>query len=121
VRAVLASGCSIIVKAPEETPASPAELTCSFVDAGVLDGAVNLVYEVVERLAGAIDARHFLAPSIKEWMKDNKTCLTTIRFNLSSGSLRSSRESKIEAQRGKLDPVPAWIEDPLSVRHSKCC
>jgi succinate-semialdehyde dehydrogenase/glutarate-semialdehyde dehydrogenase len=33
--AALASGCSIIVKAPEETPASPAELIRAFVDAGV--------------------------------------------------------------------------------------
>jgi succinate-semialdehyde dehydrogenase/glutarate-semialdehyde dehydrogenase len=31
----LAAGCSIIVKAPEETPASPAELIRAFADAGV--------------------------------------------------------------------------------------
>jgi succinate-semialdehyde dehydrogenase/glutarate-semialdehyde dehydrogenase len=40
----LAAGCSIIVKAPEETPASPAELVRAFVDAGVPPGVVNLVY-----------------------------------------------------------------------------
>src|SRR4029077_20544250 len=40
----LAAGCSIIVKAPEETPASPAELIRAFVDAGVPAGAVGLVY-----------------------------------------------------------------------------
>lgn len=44
--AALAAGCSIIVKAPEETPASPAELIRAVVDAGVPDGAVNLVYGV---------------------------------------------------------------------------
>jgi succinate-semialdehyde dehydrogenase / glutarate-semialdehyde dehydrogenase len=44
--AALASGCSIIVKAPEETPASPAELIRAFVDAGVPAGVVNLVYGV---------------------------------------------------------------------------
>ncbi len=33
--AALAAGCSIIVKAPEETPASPAELIRAVVDAGV--------------------------------------------------------------------------------------
>lgn len=44
--AALAAGCSIIVKAPEETPASPAELIRAFVDAGVPDGVVNLVYGV---------------------------------------------------------------------------
>ncbi len=42
--AALATGCSIIVKAPEETPASPAELIRAFVDAGVPAGAVGLVY-----------------------------------------------------------------------------
>jgi succinate-semialdehyde dehydrogenase / glutarate-semialdehyde dehydrogenase len=42
--AALSAGCSIIVKAPEETPASPAELIRAFVDAGVPPGAVGLVY-----------------------------------------------------------------------------
>ena len=40
----LATGCSIIVKAAEETPASPAELVRAFVDAGVPAGVVSLVY-----------------------------------------------------------------------------
>jgi succinate-semialdehyde dehydrogenase/glutarate-semialdehyde dehydrogenase len=44
--AALASGCSIIVKAPEETPAAPSELIRAFVDAGVPSGVVNLVYGV---------------------------------------------------------------------------
>ncbi|MDG2206016.1 MAG: NAD-dependent succinate-semialdehyde dehydrogenase [Alphaproteobacteria bacterium] len=44
--AALATGCSIIVKAPEETPASPAELIRVFQDAGVPDGVVNLVYGI---------------------------------------------------------------------------
>jgi len=42
--AALATGCSIIVKAPEETPASPAELIRAFADAGVPAGVINLVY-----------------------------------------------------------------------------
>ena len=44
--ASITTGCSIIVKAPEETPASPAELIRCFVDAGVLPGAVGLVYGI---------------------------------------------------------------------------
>lgn len=44
VGAALASGCSILVKAPEETPASPAALLQAFVDAGVPAGTVTLVY-----------------------------------------------------------------------------
>src|SRR5690606_17373953 len=46
IACALASGCSIIVKGPEETPASCAELIRAFVDAGVLAGAVGLVYGV---------------------------------------------------------------------------
>src|ERR1700679_3195147 len=42
----LAAGCSIIVKAPEETPASPAALIRCFADAGVPAGTINLVYGV---------------------------------------------------------------------------
>lgn len=44
--AALAAGCSIIVKAAEETPASPAGLIRAFVDAGIPAGVVNLVYGV---------------------------------------------------------------------------
>ena len=44
--AALATGCSIIIKGPEETPGSPAELVRAFVDAGVPAGVVNLVYGV---------------------------------------------------------------------------
>ncbi len=42
----LTTGCSIIVKAPEETPASPAELIRAFIDAGVPAGVIGLVYGV---------------------------------------------------------------------------
>lgn len=44
ISAALAAGCSIIVKGPEETPASPAELVRAFVDAGLPNGVLNLVY-----------------------------------------------------------------------------
>ena len=42
--AALATGCSFLVKAPEETPAAPAALLQAFVDAGVPPGTVGLVY-----------------------------------------------------------------------------
>ena len=42
--AALATGCSILVKAAEETPAAPAELIRAFVDAGIPAGVVGLVY-----------------------------------------------------------------------------
>lgn len=44
IAAALAAGCSIVVKGPEETPGSPAELVRAFADAGIPDGVVNLVY-----------------------------------------------------------------------------
>ena len=44
ISAALAAGCSIILKGPEETPASCAELVRVFADAGVSPGAVNLVF-----------------------------------------------------------------------------
>ncbi|MEA2731650.1 MAG: succinate-semialdehyde dehydrogenase / glutarate-semialdehyde dehydrogenase, partial [Acetobacteraceae bacterium] len=47
----LAAGCSIIVKAPEETPASPAELIRAFADAGVPAGVINLVYGVPSEIS----------------------------------------------------------------------
>jgi len=40
----LAAGCSIVIKAPEETPASPAALVQCFLDAGVTPEAMALVY-----------------------------------------------------------------------------
>ena len=46
VSAALATGCSILVKGPEETPASPAELIRAFADAGLPDGVLGLVYGI---------------------------------------------------------------------------
>ncbi len=42
--AALATGCSMIVKAPEETPAAPAGLIRAFADAGIPPGVLGLVY-----------------------------------------------------------------------------
>ena len=50
--AALATGCSIIVKAPEETPASPAALIQAFVDAGVPPGVISLVYGDPAEISG---------------------------------------------------------------------
>ena len=42
----VAAGCSIILKGPDETPASCAALVKCFVDAGLPEGVVNLVYGI---------------------------------------------------------------------------
>jgi succinate-semialdehyde dehydrogenase/glutarate-semialdehyde dehydrogenase len=44
VSAALAAGCSMLVKAPEETPAGPAALIQAFTDAGLPPGVLGLVY-----------------------------------------------------------------------------
>ena len=46
ISCALASGCSIIIKGPEETPAACAELVKAFAEAGVPEGVINLVYGV---------------------------------------------------------------------------
>ena len=42
----LAAGCSVIIKGPEETPASCAALVQAYVDAGVPAGVINLVFGI---------------------------------------------------------------------------
>jgi len=44
VGAALAAGCSMLVKAPEETPAAAAALIKAFADAGIPPGVLGLVY-----------------------------------------------------------------------------
>ncbi len=46
ISGALAAGCSIILKGPEETPASCAKLVECFADAGAPAGVVNLVFGV---------------------------------------------------------------------------
>ncbi len=46
ISAALAAGCSFILKGPEETPASCAELVRAFIDAGLPDGVLQLVFGV---------------------------------------------------------------------------
>ncbi len=50
--AALATGCSFLVKAPEETPASPAELIRAFADAGLPKGVLGLVYGDPAQISG---------------------------------------------------------------------
>ena len=56
VGAALAAGCSMIVKAAEETPASPAELIRAFADAGLPPGVLNLVYGTPAEISGYLIA-----------------------------------------------------------------
>lgn len=51
VSAALAAGCSVILKGPEETPASCAALIRAYADAGVPAGVVNLVFGVPSEIS----------------------------------------------------------------------
>ena len=51
VSAALAAGCSVILKGPEETPASCAALVQAYVDAGLPAGVVNLVFGVPSEIS----------------------------------------------------------------------
>lgn len=61
IAGALGAGCPIVVKCPEETPYSCAELVRCFADAGVPEGVVNLVYgvpaEISEHLIPAAAVR----------------------------------------------------------------
>jgi succinate-semialdehyde dehydrogenase/glutarate-semialdehyde dehydrogenase len=59
IAASLAAGCSIIIKASEETPGSCVELVRCFVDAGVPAGVLNLVFGVP-----ATVSEHLLASDV---------------------------------------------------------
>jgi succinate-semialdehyde dehydrogenase/glutarate-semialdehyde dehydrogenase len=52
VGAALAAGCSMLVKAPEETPAAAAALIRAFADAGIPPGVLGLVYGNPAEISG---------------------------------------------------------------------
>jgi len=51
VSAALAAGCSVILKGPEETPASCAALVQCYLDAGVPEGVINLVFGIPSEIS----------------------------------------------------------------------
>ena len=51
ISAALAAGCAFILKGPEETPASCAELVRAYIDAGVPAGVVQLVFGVPSEIS----------------------------------------------------------------------
>jgi succinate-semialdehyde dehydrogenase/glutarate-semialdehyde dehydrogenase len=52
----LAAGCSCILKPPEETPASVAKMVECFIEAGVPDGVINLVFGVPQHVSSHLIA-----------------------------------------------------------------
>jgi len=56
VCAILAAGCTCVLKGAEETPASTMELVRAFADAGLPDGVLNLVYGAPDRISSQLIA-----------------------------------------------------------------
>jgi succinate-semialdehyde dehydrogenase/glutarate-semialdehyde dehydrogenase len=56
ISAALAAGCSVVLKGPEETPASCAALVRAFADAGLPAGALNLVFGVPAEISNYLIA-----------------------------------------------------------------
>ncbi len=64
--AALATGCSMIVKAPEETPAAPAELVRAFADAGLPPGVLGLVYGTPSEISSSP------SPAPRRWANSSR-------------------------------------------------
>ncbi len=60
VCAILASGCTCVLKGAEETPASTMEIVKAFVDAGLPKGVLNLVYGEPNRTSSQLIASPFI-------------------------------------------------------------
>lgn len=58
VSAAIAAGCAVILKGPEETPGSCAELVRAFADAGLPAGVLNLVFGVPSEISEFLIPHH---------------------------------------------------------------
>jgi len=89
ISAALAVGCSVVIKAPEETPASPMALIRAFVDAGVPGDVLSLVFGVP-----AMVSNHLIPhPDIR---KISFTGSTAIGKELSALAGRHMKRSTME-------------------------
>jgi succinate-semialdehyde dehydrogenase / glutarate-semialdehyde dehydrogenase len=89
VASAIAAGCSLIAKAPEETPASCAEMMRAFQDAGLPAGSINLVYGTPAEISEYLIAH----PSIR---KISFTGSTAVGRHLSELAGRHLKHSTME-------------------------
>lgn len=104
--AALAAGCAIIIKAPEETPASPAQLIQAFHDAGIPAGVINLVYGIPAEISEYLIPH----PSIK---KISFTGSTPVGKQLAS--LAGQHMKKVTMELGGHAPVLIFKDADLDV------
>ncbi len=60
ISAAIATGCSVILKGPEETPASCAALVQAYADAGLPSGVLNLVFGVPAEVSSYLITHPFI-------------------------------------------------------------
>lgn len=111
VAAGLAAGCSLIVKAPEETPASPAALVRAFADAGAPPGVLGLVYGNPSEISSYLIAH----PGIR---KITFTGSTPIGKHLAS--LAGQHMKRMTMELGGHAPVIVCEDADLDLALSAC-
>jgi succinate-semialdehyde dehydrogenase/glutarate-semialdehyde dehydrogenase len=89
IAAALTTGCSIVVKAAEETPAAPAALVKAFADAGLPSGVIGLVYGDPAEISGHLVAH----PGIR---KITFTGSTTVGKQLAALAGRHMKRATME-------------------------
>lgn len=85
----LAAGCSVILKAPEETPAAPAALVGCFLDAGLPAKAITLLFGDPPQISSALIAHPDVA-------KISFTGSTTVGKQLAAAAGRHMKRSTME-------------------------
>ncbi len=96
VSAALAAGCSMLVKAPEETPAAPAELIRAFADAGLPPGVLGLVYGTPSEISSYLIPH----PTIR---KITFTCSTVVGKQLAA--MAGQHMKRVTMELGGHAPV----------------
>ncbi len=106
VAAALAAGCSIILKAAEETPGACAEMVRAFVDAGLPRGVLTLVYGEPERISSFLVAH----PTIRK-----VTFTGSVAVGKSLAALAGRHMKRVTMELGGHAPVIVCDDADLSL------
>lgn len=104
--AALAAGCSIIIKGPEETPASPAELIRAFHDAGLPAGVIGLVYGIPAEISAYLIPH----PDIRKISFTGST-----RVGKQLAALAGQNMKKVTMELGGHAPVLVFADGDVDV------
>src|SRR5271167_4309715 len=107
VSAAVATGCSVILKGPEETPGACAALIQAYIDAGLPAGVVNLVYGVPAEISEYLIPH----PIIR---KITFTCSTAVGKHLAA--LAGAHMKRVTMELG--GHAPAIVFEDADVDHA---